>query len=77
MAEVRIPVPVIEGNAVVDIIRGSVRPLATLGFVGMFIWAGMTENWSTLPTELVVLGTSTLAFWFGGRFAEKQANSGK
>ena len=71
--EVRIPVPEISNSGVVNLMRGSVRPLTTLGFVGMFIWAGVTQNWETLPAALVLLGSNLISFWFGGRFAEKAA----
>jgi len=71
--QVKIPVPEITNTGVVNLMRGSVRPLTTLGFVGMFIWAGVTESWETLPPALVLLGSNLISFWFGGRFAEKSS----
>ena len=72
---VTIPVPdiVAGSNWLVQSMRGSVRPLTTLSFVGMFIWAGVTQNWETLPPALVLLGSNLISFWFGGRFPEKAA----
>lgn len=69
--QVKIPVPEITNTGVVNFMRGSVRPLTTLGFVGMFIWAGITGNWETLPPALILLGSNLISFWFGGRFPEK------
>ena len=75
--EVRVPVPDIaaSSNWLVQVTRGMVRPALALGFAGMFIYTGIDGSFSELPQELVVIGTGIIAWWFGGRAAEK-ANGG-
>jgi hypothetical protein len=77
MTEVHIPVPIIEGNAVVDIIRGIVRPAFTLGGGALIFIMVLQGNYADMPREVTVAVFGFAGWWFGSRPFEKQANGGK
>jgi len=59
---------------IVEVIRGSVRPVTTLAFVGLFLGALFTGRVEEIPVWLQTVGVITITFWFGTRPLEKRLN---
>lgn len=50
-----------------DLVRGLVRPLTTLGFIGIFAGAFFQGDIADLPQWLYVVGVATITWWFAER----------